>query len=247
MSKTVVGLFDDFSQAESTVRDLVNSGFTRDQISIIARDTRAGTDSDYDFTVTDPGDAAAAGAGTGAAAGTVIGGGVGLLASLGALAIPGFGPIIAAGPLIATLTGAGVGAATGALTGGLIGALTEAGVPDEEAGYYEEGVRRGGTLVTVSCEDAWAERAADIMRNHGVIDIEKRGASYRAGIGTGTTDTYSRNTADTRPMAGVGHDTPAQRTDTASSIPPSDDNTIEEEVMNDELNRQERPRGTDIY
>jgi uncharacterized protein (TIGR02271 family) len=91
------------------------------------------------------------------------------------LAIPGIGPIIAAGPIAATLAGAGVGA----VAGGLIGGLTNLGVPEEHAHYYAEGVRRGGVLVTVATEDARAADAAGIMRRHGAVDIEKRAAEWK--------------------------------------------------------------------
>jgi hypothetical protein len=185
MAKTVVGLFDERGDAEAAVRDLENIGFTRDQVSIVANNNTATADGTDSAATGDTVDAAATGAGTGAVAGTVIGGGVGLLAGLGMLAIPGIGPILAAGPIIATITGAGIGAATGAAAGGLIGALTEAGVPEEEAGYYQEGVRRGGTLVTVSTDDNRAENVVDVMNNHNVVDIDRRGQEYRSSGYTG--------------------------------------------------------------
>jgi hypothetical protein len=91
------------------------------------------------------------------------------------LAIPGIGPIVAAGPLAAALAGAGVGA----VAGGLIGGLTGAGVPEEDANYYAESVRRGGTLVTVRADESRADEAARIMRNHGAVDIERRVEHWR--------------------------------------------------------------------
>ena len=91
------------------------------------------------------------------------------------LAIPGIGPIIAAGPIVATLSGAGVGA----VAGGLIGGLTDIGVSRTDAEYYAESVRRGGALVTVRADDSRADRAADIMREHGAIDIERRAEQWR--------------------------------------------------------------------
>jgi hypothetical protein len=115
------------------------------------------------------------GAATGAVTGGVVGGAAGLAASLMGLAIPGIGPIIAAGPIVATLSGAGVGA----VAGGLIGGLTDMGVSKTDAEYYAESVRRGGALVTVRADDSRAERAADIMREHGAIDIERRAEQWR--------------------------------------------------------------------
>jgi hypothetical protein len=91
------------------------------------------------------------------------------------LAIPGIGPIIAAGPIVATLSGAGVGA----VAGGLIGGLTDMGVSKTDAEFYAESVRRGGALVTVRADDSRAERAADIMRDHGAVDIERRAEQWR--------------------------------------------------------------------
>jgi len=105
------------------------------------------------------------------------------------LTIPGIGPILAAGPLAAALgvtVGSTVtGAAIGAATGGLIGGLTHLSVPHEDAQYYAEGVRRGGTLVTVSTSDDKAQTAADILDRDGAVDIDQRGASYRTGGYTG--------------------------------------------------------------
>jgi len=182
--KTVVGLFDRFSDAQSAVIDLENNGISRGQMSILAKDT---ADEERSLEVSD---AAATGAATGAVAGTAIGGTVGLLAGLSALAIPGFGPIVVAGPLIATITGAGLGAAAGAATGGLIGVLAELGVPADEAGYYEEGIRRGSTLVTVTCHDGEAGLAVDVMNRHSVVDIRERGEEYRS-TGYGGRSGYS--------------------------------------------------------
>lgn len=126
----------------------------------------------------------ASGAATGAVTGGVVGGAAGLAASLMGLAIPGIGPIIAAGPIVATLSGAGVGA----VAGGLIGGLTDLGVSKTDAEYYAESVRRGGALVTVRADDARAERAADIMRDHGAIDIERRADQWKQRGWTGWND-----------------------------------------------------------
>jgi hypothetical protein len=184
MAKTVIGLFDTHLEAQNVVQDLVNGGFRRDQISLVARDNET---SAYDERqVGDTESAAGDGAGAGAVGGTVLGGTLGLLIGTGLLVIPGVGPVLAAGPLAAaigtttaavgaTALGAGIGAATGGLVGGLIGA----GVPDEDANYYAEGVRRGGTLVTVSAEDNMADRAYSIMQQNGAINVRERGESWR--------------------------------------------------------------------
>ncbi len=99
--------------------------------------------------------------------GTVLGGGAGLLAGLGMLAIPGIGPVVAAGWLVATALGAGVGAASGGLLGSLIGA----GVAETDAHTYAEGVRRGGTLVTVRAEGNQSAMVEAILAKHAAVDI----------------------------------------------------------------------------
>jgi hypothetical protein len=111
---------------------------------------------------------ATAGAGTGA----VIGGSLGWLAGIGALAIPGLGPFIAAGPLMAALAGVGVGGAVGGVTGALIGM----GIPEYEAKRYEGRVKRGGILLSVHSDDSnWTKRAKDILERTGAEDIASTG------------------------------------------------------------------------
>jgi uncharacterized protein (TIGR02271 family) len=139
-SGTVVGLFRDVSQAERAVRDLKDAGFSDAQIGVVMQDREQ-----QRRVAEDTGTKAGEGATAGAVSGGVVGGALGLLAGIGALAIPGIGPIIAGGVLASTLAGAGIGAAAG----GLIGALVGMGIPEEEARYYESGVRAGGILVTV--------------------------------------------------------------------------------------------------
>jgi uncharacterized membrane protein len=105
-------------------------------------------------------------AGATAAAGTIAGAGAGLLAGLGTVAVPGFGPVIAAGWIVSTLVGAGAGAAVG----GLAGALADAGLSDEDAQNYAEGVRRGGALVTVKVDEAQRDRVVKILDDEGEIE-----------------------------------------------------------------------------
>jgi uncharacterized protein (TIGR02271 family) len=167
MAKTVVGLFDSMHEARQVVQELVDNGFRNDDISIVAQHEGE--------TVTERAGDKTSGAAMGAGAGAAVGGLGGLLVGLSALAIPGVGPVIAAGPLATTLAGAGLGAAAG----GLLGALTDLGVPEEEAHYYAEGVRRGGAIVAVDTDDDRAERAADIMRRYGAIDVDERAAEWR--------------------------------------------------------------------
>ena len=176
MAKTVVGLIENADEAQVVVQELVDCGIERSAIGLMANDssTSAG---DQVTGGTAEGDDMAEGALKGAGTGAALGGVAGLLAGAAALAIPGFGPIIAAGPIAAALTGAGIGA----VAGGGIGALIKQGVPEEDAKYYTEGVRRGGTLVTVQAEsEDMADRAAAIMRDHGAINIEERAQEWRA-------------------------------------------------------------------
>lgn len=138
---------------------------------------------------------AAEGAGAGATVGTVLGGGAGLLASLGLLAIPGAGPVIAAGWLVAALSGAGVGAAAG----GLIGALTGAGLSGADAETYAEGIRRGGTLVTVQADGDVADRVIALMQRGGAIDLDERAEGWRSQGWTGGTTGEVRATGTPAP------------------------------------------------
>ena len=115
---------------------------------------------------------AAAGAGTGA----VIGGSLGVLTGAAGLFIPGLGAVLGMGPMLATILG---GAAIGAAAGGLAGALVNAGVPDADAAAYAEGVRRGGTLVTVvAADETAAGRAADLLDDAGAYDVNERSATW---------------------------------------------------------------------
>jgi hypothetical protein len=194
MSKTVVGLMDNRPEAEAVVRELVESGFDRDAIGIIANDSPRRLDEPRHTYGDDAEADTGAGALTGMGAGAAVGGIGGLLAGLAGLAIPGIGPVIAAGPIAAALAGAGAGAVAGTI----IGALANLGIPKEEAGYYAEGIRRGGVLVTVNAvDDDDAERAADIMRVHGAADIDERVARWRETGWTGFDETAAPYSPDT--------------------------------------------------
>ena len=104
-----------------------------------------------------------------------------LLAGLGLLAIPGLGPIVAAGWLAATAAGAGIGAVGGAATGSLVGALKNSGHTDDEANVYSEGVRRGGTLVSARVPDDQVAQAEAVLERNKSVDASTRGAAYRQG------------------------------------------------------------------
>jgi hypothetical protein len=140
--------------------------------------------------------------------GTVLGGTLGLLVGAGLLIIPGISPVLAVGPLAAAigttstaLSAAALGAGVGAATGGLVGALMGQGVPEDEANYYTEGVRRGGRLVLVQADAEEEARAHTIMQNHGAADIHKRAEGWRAGGWKGDESNTATSVQD-----GVQHD-----------------------------------------
>ena len=194
--KTIVGLYDDIATARRVVEDLAAAGFERGDISLVANNQMTGTTP----ATGGNGEAVAEGAAGGALVGGALGGLGGLLLGLGALAIPGIGPVVAAGPIVAGLTGAGIGAAVG----GLAGALVNWGVPEEEAEFYAEGVRRGGTLVAVKSEDSRVNEVLRIMNQYGPVDVRERSSLWRSeGWGgsdtTAAVDTTRARAASTTP------------------------------------------------
>lgn len=191
MSKTITRLYDSHTDAMAVVTDLEQAGVHHDKISLVSNNTdnwHAGHKHDVNTPASggplgdrngDGVNDVAEGAGKGATTGGLVGGGAGLLAGLGMLAIPGLGPVVAAGWLAATAVGAVAGAVAGGATGGLLGALKEAGHSEEEANVYAEGVRRGGTLVSVKAHaDEEAKVEAILDRGRGV-SASVRGAAYR--------------------------------------------------------------------
>src|SRR5262245_54880675 len=139
--KTVVGLFEYYQDAERALNELNTRGFGKTDISTAARG-RTLQEHDGGREV-----AVAESAGAGAIGGTAVGGIAGLLVGIGALAIPGVGPVLAVGPLLTAIGSTAADAGIGAATGGMIGALVGLGIPEEEANFYAEGVKRGGVLV----------------------------------------------------------------------------------------------------
>ncbi|TAA53204.1 general stress protein [Shinella sp. JR1-6] len=169
MKKTATGLFDDYSDARAAVRALEARGIPSDDISIVSNNVDERQTGDTN---------AAEGAGTGAGIGAAVGGVGGLLTGLGIMAIPGVGPVVAAGWLAATAAGAAAGAVAGGAAGGIIGAMTESGVPEEHAHVYAEGVRRGGTLVTARVEENLYAEAEAVLRQSNWVDPVERRAAY---------------------------------------------------------------------
>jgi hypothetical protein len=181
---TISRLYDNYDAAARAVAELERAGIPHKDISIIANNTEGWydrdrttarttgkVDRDHDG-VDDRAEGAAAGAGIGAA----VGGVAGLLAGLGLLAIPGIGPVVAAGWLASTA----LVAAAGGAVGGLVGALTQAGVSEEDAHVYAEGVRRGGTLVTAKVPETDRQRYEAIL-DRSAVDIRERARLYEEG------------------------------------------------------------------
>lgn len=173
----VSALFDNYDDALTASNRLQAIGIDRDQISVVANNA------DDRYTDRTNGDHSKAGEGAaaGAGMGAVVGGAGGLLAGLGIMAIPGIGPVVAAGWLASTALGAVAGAAAGGAAGGIVGAMTSEGVPENEAHVYAEGVRRGGTLVSARVDEDRVAEARAILNDAAPVDWQARERSYREG------------------------------------------------------------------
>ncbi len=163
----VFGIYVNYSGAESGVDALKAAGFRNTDISALFPDNQGSKDFAHQKNTKAP-EGATAGASTGA----VVGGALGWLVGIGALTIPGLGPFIAAGPIVAALAGVGAGGVVGGLTGALIGM----GIPEYEAKRFEGRVRNGGILVSVHCDSSdWTKRAKEVLRQTGAQDIASTG------------------------------------------------------------------------
>jgi len=178
MTVTISHLYDSYTEALAAVNSLKAAGVKESDISLIANNAdnwyssdKGGTFPDRDR---DGKDDRAEAAGTGAGVGAAVGGAAGLLTGLGIMAIPGVGPVVAAGWLVSTLAGAAAGGATG----GVIGALTQAGVDATDADVYAEGLRRGGAVVSARVPDADASRLRALM-DRSAVKLTDRSAAYR--------------------------------------------------------------------
>jgi hypothetical protein len=164
-SHTVAGVFNNPSDAEKALNALKDAGFTPDQVSVVAKDTR---ETQTMVERSDMAGAETSGVAAGAFLGGVTGGIAGWLVGIGALAIPGIGPIVAAGAIATTLGGAAVGA----VAGGLLGALVGAGIPEDDARTYETHVSEGRILITVQATNGQqAQEARDAFDRHGGSDV----------------------------------------------------------------------------
>ncbi len=172
-SKAVIGLVSTEGQAGYIIGELRAAGFDSNDVSALLPDTRGTRDFAHEHHTKAP-EGAIAGVGAGGA----IGGTLGLLAGIGAIAIPGLGPLIAAGPLMAALSGAAVGAAVGGITGALVGM----GIPELEAKKYEGKIKSGNILLAVHVEDGkQLDRAKEIFKRNGAQDVSTVGEEKAPG------------------------------------------------------------------
>jgi hypothetical protein len=172
----VFGIYSTIAQAEQAVDRLVAAGFAQQDISVLLPDNQSSKEFAHEKNTKAPEGTAA-----GVTAGGVVGGTLGLLAGIGALAIPGVGPLIAAGPIMGALAGLGVGGAVG----GLVGALVGMGIPEYEAKRYEGRIKDGGVLLSVHCDtSAEIDSAKDILKGSGAEDISSAGEKSVSSHGT---------------------------------------------------------------
>jgi hypothetical protein len=163
----VFGIYRNRADVENAVDTLRREEFRNTDISVLFPENEGTKDFAHEKKTKAP-----EGTATGAATGAILGGGLGWLAGIGALAIPGLGPFIAAGPIMAALAGVGAGGAIGGITGALIGM----GIPEYEAKRYEGRVKEGGILLSVHCDDSkWTKRAKEILQHTGADDISSTG------------------------------------------------------------------------
>jgi len=163
------GIFPNREQLEAAISSLKAEGYRNTDISVLYPENEGNKDFAHTKKTKAP-----EGATTGAGTGVVVGGALGWLAGIGAIAIPGIGPFIAAGPIMAALAGAGVGGTVG----GLVGALVGMGIPEYEAKRYEGRIKSGGILLSVHCDDSeWTRKAKDILIHEGAEDVSSTGES----------------------------------------------------------------------
>jgi hypothetical protein len=161
------GIYRDRLDVDNAVNALRDAGYRSTDISVLFPENEGTKDFAHEKHTKVP-----EGTATGATSGAVLGGGLGWLVGIGALAIPGLGPFIAAGPIVAALAGAGAGGVLGGITGALVGM----GIPEYEAKRYEGRVKEGGILLSVHCDDSnWTKRAKEILQRTGADDVSSTG------------------------------------------------------------------------
>lgn len=164
MAKAVVGVFRSEERAREAINELKRQGFDEREISLIAKDHKGGGREGAGRSENEGLTMGEENVGDGALTGSAIGGIAGLLAGAGALLIPGVGPIIAAGPLAAFLTGV--------VGGGLVGSLVDFGIPEERGRHYEERVKRGDILVTLKAGEDETPKVSSVLKRFGAEDVE---------------------------------------------------------------------------
>jgi hypothetical protein len=161
------GIYRNEASVRDAVETLEREGFRRTDMSVLFPENQGTKDFAHE-----KGTKAPEGAATGAGSGAVVGGALGWLAGVGAIAIPGVGPFLAAGPIMAALAGAGAGG----VAGGLVGAIAGAGIPEYEAKRYEGRIRNGGILLSVHCDNSeWTSKAKDLLERTGAEDVSSTG------------------------------------------------------------------------
>ncbi len=171
----VYGILETRSEVETTIDLLKMHGFRGEDISVLMSESEG-----WDTLAIEKGSKLPEGAATGAASGAVVGGAFGWLVGIGSLAIPGLGPFLAAGPIMAALAGATIGGALGGLSGALVGV----GIPEYEAKRYETYVKEGGILISVHADDLeWARHAEQLLKDVGARDVASTQEIAAPGLG----------------------------------------------------------------
>lgn len=225
--RRITAFFNTYDEAAKAVQRLEAAQMQNFEISLISNNT-SNISSDRAERSFEDESASHEFAEAGAAAGTIAGGGAGLLAGLGTVAVPGLGPLVAAGWLVSTLVGAGAGAALG----GLMGALADSGLSEEEAKAYVDGIRDGGTLVTVRVDESEIDRVVDILDDEGRIEPGRQERDWR-----------SEGAAP--PIGAAASTTTGLMTDLMPNPldDDDDDETLHVELEDERLRRPTRPDG----
>lgn len=212
MKKSVFGILTTREAAEKVVDRLKAAGFTSNDISVLLPDTSGTHGFAYEHATKAP-----EGVTTGGTTGFVVGGVLGWLAGIGSLAIPGLGPFIAAGPIMAALSGAAVGSAIGGITGALIGM----GIPEYEAKRYENRVKEGNILVSVHTENGdQIDRAKDILHMEGATDIATSSeAAFHEQQQQTATGVAQQTGSGTAPLQGSGGQSSSSSSTVGSARP----------------------------
>jgi len=219
MKKSVFGILKSRDQAENVVDRLKGAGFSNEDISVLFPDTSGTRDFAHEQETKAP-----EGATTGGTTGFIVGGVLGWLAGIGSLAIPGIGPFIAAGPIMAALSGAAVGTAIGGIAGALIGM----GIPEYEAKRYESKIKEGNILISIHADTSdEADRAKDLLESANADDIATSGEAGvphgKEGAPMATRTTTGTTTTGMSTPTGTTGTTPGTVTPTTSSnYPPAE-------------------------